>query len=286
MPGTRARSAVLLSAKPKASTVAKKLIQNTEEKEETAYERIFRKVEEKRRAEGKTMLNEKTPVKKAKTTSKAVKPKSASKKKGNAKLTESNAVQVASAQFIEDDNFVEMGLMEEQRKEFTTPSEEENESDESDVEMEQPKSQNNNVTVTASSSRPLGAQRSTSPRGDAAAQLPDRSDEEPMDQCLGDEDSSKNTTDQDETFSLIQSYMLKKGIIQKEMRGDELNRFLREEMKQKGDDTNESSGAVAKKTMAIPKNNERGKTLVINTATSKLQRVGDVNESASEITIY
>ena len=89
-----------------------------------------------------------------------------------------------NAQFIEDDNYIEMGLIEDQRKEFPTPSEEENETDTDEDESEN--SINNNARVL----RPkvVSATGSKSLRI-ANRNLPDTSEGQPMETEVSTEDN-------------------------------------------------------------------------------------------------
>ena len=204
-----------------------------------------------------------------------------------------------AACFIEDDNFVEMGLIEEQRKEFPTPSEEENDEEdeekgsESEDEVElQGLGRNNNATgsrrprpSSALGSWKVGPLPSSSSKG----KLPDSSEPAPMeteDECVADPEVSGGS--HDDTFSLIQDYMIKKGIIQEEMGEEELNLFLRNEMEAKQPAKTDSHAKTSKeKDIATPSDNrEEIGTKSGKTNTNRILRVGDINESTSEITVY
>ena len=53
-----------------------------------------------------------------------------------------------------------------------------------------------------------------------------------------DDDKLNHSKEQDETFALLQDYMLKKGIIQEDMQGKELNEFLRSEIQSTSGESN------------------------------------------------
>ena len=123
---------------------------------------------------------------------------------------------------MEDDNFMDIGLSEEQTKEF--PSEDEDESQNSELEPEDmglAVSQNNNATVGTAvrSVRPVNAERSCSSNVmDAATeQLPDKNEINPP---------GTNDATLKQTFNLMQTFMVKKGLIDKSMTDEEIQEFL------------------------------------------------------------
>ena len=144
-------------------------------------------------------------------------------KKSKANNREAEVSEV-TAQFVEDDNFVKMNVTDLQNEMF--PNEEEGFASESDLSqlMTSQESQNNNVMVTekrtqnlnSGTQRSLSASRGNNPDG----AVPDCSNVDP-------EQSTNNAVNNDleRTFVLVQSFMVKKGLIDSSMDEEELKNF-------------------------------------------------------------
>ena len=122
---------------------------------------------------------------------------------------------IAAAQVMEDDNYVDVGLIEEQSMEFPSPSEEEDvsESDSDEEEKEESStSRNNNANVDLVRNHgSTSAHRSPLPRTQNAGQqqqavLPNFIEDSP-----GNTDSGSSNLIQ--SITMMQDFMLKKGII-------------------------------------------------------------------------
>ena len=132
----KVKSKVVKPTKILKLAVQDKESQSSQEVEETAYERLKRKVMDKRKL---GMVSETDLEDDNSEHSKA--------KKSKANNREAEVSEV-TAQFVEDDNFVEMNVTDVQNEMF--PNEEEGFASESDLSqpMTSQESQNNNVTVT------------------------------------------------------------------------------------------------------------------------------------------
>ena len=163
--------------------------------EETAYERIYRKAQENLAKRNLTMTN--TAGKKAKVDSIA--------KKGGVSSQNSSQESVAVHLLDEDMEMMVEGV------ELEFPNEEE----------DGLIARNNNATVS-------NAQVQVSACGSRPLSIPDRIDASPVSQkrrCERDESPIKDN----KTLSLMQEYLIKKGVINTSMSEDQLQQFLTEE---------------------------------------------------------
>ena len=111
-----------------------------------------------------------------------------------------------AASFLEDDNYVDMGVIEEQSKEFPSPSEEEDSETDSEEETEG-LNNNSNIRSSVRIASALGSNE-RSPRTQMPQQLlPERSDGNPV-------TPSKELM---QSLNMMQNFMLKKGMIDKPM---------------------------------------------------------------------
>ena len=188
--------------------------------------------------------------------------------KGKAK--DGNAVaalesQETQANFLEDDNYVNIRVSAEEIDEFPTTSDEDSGSNSSDEEGESHPSFNNNTTVAM----PLSAVRS--PR--TWEQLLDRTKTEPN-------WTHENDGQLSQTLSTMQRFMLRKGIIKKRMNAQEFQKFLEEEEMEMDniDNLNESMPEInSGETRKVPK---QGKSSLKESSKSHCK------SSSSEATIY
>ena len=268
----KVKSKVVKPTKISKLAVQDKESQSSQEVEETAYERLKRKVMDKRKLEmvSETDLEDDNPEH-----SKAKKSKA---NNGEAEVSE------VTAQFVEDDNFVEMNVTDVQNEMF--PNEEEGFASESDLSqpMMSQESQNNNAMVTEKRMQNLnsGTQRSLSAScgNNPDGAVPHCSNVDP-------EHSTHNAVNNDlqRTFALVQSFMVKKGLIDSSMDEEEIKEFLKEDKGQQktiepgNKKLNKSSQA---KNMQATEKSKEGKLVnpanIVNPVNSK--------ESPSEITIY
>ena len=170
----------------------------------------------------KVQVNRKRPAK----TGKVNKP-AKSGKKSKSTITEEESVEAedsstnlieTNAQFEEEGNVIDMGISEEQRKEFPSQSEEENsDSEEEEFESE---STNNNATKGASTSRPLSAKGSAET---SQVALPAFDEMDPEIEFNLNKASSGRA---EQTLGLLQSFMIKKGIIKEKLSDEELQELL------------------------------------------------------------
>ena len=238
---------IAVSVERKAKVAKVKKATKTVPKE-TAYERLHRKWQE-------------TKMKTVEATTKGQKSNRSHETQvepaelqdaGGSSDKEANSTQT-NTRFLEDDNVVKMDVSDEQRKEFPSPSEDDLTESDSDEEED---SINNNATV-----RPSSTQGSKSPC--AATDLPDRRDRHP---------SGQDELHLKQTFNLIQSFMLKKGLIDETMDPEQLQKFIEE-----GDVEPEAidSGKTKQKQKPQPKKPAGKKNVIIPCETSN-----------SDVTIY
>ena len=238
-----------------------------EEKNLDLYDRIVNKVKRKRLAEKNSKAETNKGAKKKKT------------KDDNA----DESVVVTEAHFVEDDNYVDMGILSEQRKEFPTPSEEE-QSSSSESEDEQTRSSNANSNANAV--RSLSAPRSQSPRPTGSG-LPARDENQPSSSRSGRIETSESLSQPqvNQAFSLMQHYMLKKGIIEAPIDDSELQELVKEvedlnDRQVKISGTQKQNDRVPEHRSIIPEPVKRGKS------TQQVQNRGECPPSPSDVTIY
>ena len=242
-----------------------KNVKNTElEVEETAYERLKRKLDENKNERAKATTKKKLP----KISETLATPKRRSK---TSKLIE-------VAKFVEDDTIMEIEVGD-QQDEFPSPSEEEDEDEDGEI-LDAASSKNNNAVVH-------GATGSQSATVSPERQLPSFLDEGPG--TSGCQTKAGNNEQLFKTVALMQSFMVKKGILNSSMSTEELEKFIEESGDIECANMNESRQKKA----------ERGppKSKVVEACTNKDRR-GKVQDnlsvsmgipclpSSSEATIY
>ena len=225
-----------------------------EQQEPTAYEKLVAKIQEKRKSDA---LGNEANKKKRSRMMEEVEPSDGS---------------TISAHFEEDGTYIDMGITAGQEKEFPSPSEEEDEESDSEPDLDEDlgiRSINNNATT---SSRPTGAVGSSP----ACALLPDRSKKNPVN-AINVDKAKKNDEGLMQTLSMIQKFMLKKGIIKEAMDIDELESFMEE-------DVNADSVQKVVKTMEKQTDPKSGKPPSKPRAAGKSIKINDA--SASKTMIY
>ena len=225
-----------------------------EQQEPTAYEKLVTKMQEKRKSDA---FGNKTNKKKRSKMMEEVEP-------GDGSTT--------SAHFEEDGTYIDMGVTAGQEKEFPSTSEEKDEESDSEPDLDEDlgiRSINNNATA---SSRPTGAVGSSPAR----APLPDRSEKNPVNAINADK-GKKNDEGLMQTLSIIQKFMLKKGIIKEAMDINELENFMEE-------DVNVDRVQKAVKTSEKQTDPKSGKLPSKPRAAGKSFKINDA--SASKTTIY
>ena len=137
--------------------------------------------------------------------------------------TEATEQAPKAARFVEEDNFIDMEVSEEQTREFPSASEDEFE-DEDELNTQLGCS-NNNAMVTGERS----AERSTSSNHatkETSLKLPGRVDSSPARES----NPNKSGLDLAQTFCLMQNFMLQQGLINKSLNEAELKEFLDKSM--------------------------------------------------------
>ena len=170
--------------------------------EETAYERLLRKVEANRKKREANAQLQNSPVEVLESAE-----------------TEATEQVPKAARFVEEDNFIDM----EQTREFPSASEDEFE-DEDELNTRLGCS-NNNATVTEEQS----AKRSTSSNcatKEMPLKPPGRVDSSPA----GEGNPNKSGLDLAQTFCLMQNFMLQQGLINKSLNEAEVKEFLDKSM--------------------------------------------------------
>ena len=249
---------------------AEEEVQETE-KELTAYEQLYKKLQQKRKAADKVTNQD----------SKKARVKITKKKQVNEDMDmDPDQNKNVTAQFIEGENLIDMGVtVSEQMKEFPTPSEEEDsgsEEEEKSFEL-----CNNNAMATVNIPRPLptSSQGSQSLRmGRVCNELPNRCEPSP------DQDNGK---DKELTFtlSMMQKFMLKKGLINETMDMEEIEKFLNEPEEKADNQANkqldQDNPVKNKRTEKTPqKPSKTGRTVIVEHD----NRIPCVN--TSETTVY
>ena len=243
---------------------------STEQTEETAYERIYRKWQEGKRKQSSMPKQD---------SAKQMKVAEASSSTGAAMALDDQIQPTAAAQFVEDENLMDMQVVDEQqRKEFPTQSEEED-MDESQQDSESDDEQNENLNANRIEGRASSAPRSPRTPCRNQEQLPNRSDADPGGNSPG---STK------QTFVMMQNYMLKRGLISEPRSEEELAELIR--VKEMDDGCSLPTGAELggseptqrKKVLNTPKKKQSVTAPKKGRVSSNLSAKG----GESEITIY
>ena len=229
MPGTRKGKAAPKAAKVKSKVVVKPRTSTVPEgtassKDKTAYEKLYEKLQTKRKAETKVKGN----------ASKAKKAKD--QQIDEMQISEViHDTEMVSAKFLEDDNFIDMDISEMGQ---IFPSEDDDELSEGEIiEESGGEATNNNATIMKHSN---ASELSASHQGQQMwhkadvhepAELPHCSNVNPEGQRM---ESSEENTDSSEamtdtTFALIQEFMITKGIINNLMDEKQMREFIRME---------------------------------------------------------
>ena len=209
----KTRSATAPKSSPSRQTKLKKTVQPNAAKadkagqQDTAYEKLLRKVEENKR---KRAANEKGNV------------SAGSKRQRDANETE-------IVQFQEEDNIMELEVSKiTERAEFPTPSEDEEDEEQEDSDVPEEgelieSSKNNNATVAGQNATGwlLSTQRLTSAAHD---NRPEFLDAEPSTSDGRTHDASSLG----KTIALMQTFMVKKGLIDTSMTDEEIEQFVSE----------------------------------------------------------
>ena len=183
----------------------------TPQKEQTAYEKLYAKW---------AAMKDKDNT---------ARDKNSNSKEGNTSKT--NSPRVTNANFIEEDNFVDMEITDDQNKEFPHSSEDEASTDSEEGEIcDEVTDSNNNATMVQTGL--TGAHRSP---GAGSCHSISRS-HEVLGICNDDitpaAEPSGKMDKLEQTVALMQSFLVKKGIINDSMNEKELQEFLTTE----GDD--------------------------------------------------
>ena len=277
--------------KPKGKGTEKQM-----QKEETPYERLYRQVVENKNSKRKKKdeePNEKVNLKTKRT-----------------KMTVENEPmefevnnEVTITQFMEDGNFIDMGVSEEERREFPSPSEEEqdsdSDSDEESVQGDRPSNNNKEMLLQTTE-----ASLATSSERSGSTLINDIEDQEiPVtnnNRPIGHEDGSVQPvqprtsdplTPDMHTFNLMQSFMIKKGLIDRSMTEQEMEEFV---LLNNNDSTIPAENASANHRASSNDRQENRvkrtpkKKLVAGTSTDPgmLTKMQLANKSPSEVTIY
>ena len=144
--------------------------------------------------------------------------------------TRSTVDDEVTARFLEDDNYVDMGVEAEQEKEFPSQSEEENESDSDEEEgeiIEECLMNNNSANVVGKDAWLLGVQGSPSSHAKKGTLLPARSEKNPGDQQKKD----ANVKTVAETCAIMQDFLLDKGLMDMPFSQEESLDFMQSKQK-------------------------------------------------------
>ena len=212
------------------------------------------------------------------------------KKKG----AEATSSQEFSASFMEDGDPIEMQVTDEQTKEFPSTSDEEamnSESEDSEVETTgettvNPVSQNNNATIMkqisgSSVKGSSGSNAATAAVKVTEMQLPNLSNPSPgetvQDEAIPSTSSGKTMAGDEQlkqTLSMVQSFMLQRGLIDKSMTEDEMQEFF-----------DNSSGASTNQSV-MARTPAKGKSQSSKTGNVTTQSANARLGCESELTIY
>ena len=262
------------AAKPMAMTKTKRkllLLSKKEGKDFDAYEKLVKAVNAKRRKEGREEIGNES---------------NKNRSESQPVTSEGENENAANMQMVEDDNIMDITVLAEQEtEEFPTPSEEELDS-ESDDEDQTAISLNDKGNANIQNrSRPLSSVRSTGKLPETIKAGPSQIQTKQSAKFT----IPKKTKDSglEQTFSLIQSFMLKKGLIKEPHNDEEMNNLIQQQEGENWDNCRPVTlmERIEKMNASNSDLNNNLRSKGTNKVTSKRPNL-NCNGSLSKLTIY